>query len=106
MEASIASPIEVLSIWLYQTRVARGLSQETVALRAGIAVPTYGRLERAGLSHSRTKVTLDTMLRLVAALEPDSVELGTLLNSLGLNPDIRSLLHGRAERKSGSVLGP
>ncbi len=76
--------VEIVSTWLYQTRISRGLSQEELALRAGIAVPTYGRLERASLSRASGGVQLDTFLRLLAALEPNQHELLALLSSLGI----------------------
>ena len=84
MGATAPTSVEALSAWLYQARVSRGLSQEAVALRAGIAVPTYGRLERAGLSGKTNRVSLETFLRLVAALEPDAHELVELLGTLRL----------------------
>ena len=84
MAVPALTPVEIVSTWLYSTRIARGMSQETLALRAGIAVPTYGRLERAGLSRGSTGVMLDTFLRLVAALEPDDAELVALLSMLRL----------------------
>jgi transcriptional regulator with XRE-family HTH domain len=82
MAVPAPTPVEVVSTWLYRIRIARGISQEALALRAGIAVPTYGRLERAGLSRGANGVMLDTFLRLIAVLEPDDGELAALLNSL------------------------
>lgn len=70
------------AIWLYKVRTSRGLSQEGLALRAGIAVPTYGRLERTGQGQGGTHVTLDTFLRVIEALELTSQELWTLVAML------------------------
>lgn len=85
------TPAEIVSTWLYSTRTARGISQETLALCAGIAVPTYGRLERAGLSRGSNGVMLDTFLRLVTVLEPNDKELAALLSSLRLAASRQSL---------------
>jgi transcriptional regulator with XRE-family HTH domain len=53
-------------------RSQRGLSQEQVALDAGIAVYTYGCLERGSTpSGMPTNPTLDTILRVLEALEVD-----------------------------------
>lgn len=82
MSTAATTSIGALSTWLYHARVARGLSQESLALLAGISVPTYGRIERAGLKGSLGRVSLDTFLRLVAVLQPSEQELLDLLVSV------------------------
>lgn len=61
-----------LAASLRQLRSARGISQEKVALDAGISVRTYSYLER-GLSPagSDANPTLETILRVLTALEVD-----------------------------------
>ncbi len=76
----------ILAGWLYSRRSERGLSQEAVALKAGISVPCYGRIERAGLSQRGTGVTLATLLRIINAIEPTRQELASLILDLtGMN---------------------
>lgn len=83
MSASAAGvPPGNLPIWLYKLRTSRGLSQEGLALRAGIAVPTYGRLERINCRKEASHVSLDTFLRVVDALDLTSQELWTLVVTL------------------------
>ncbi|MBO9626650.1 MAG: helix-turn-helix transcriptional regulator [Microbacterium sp.] len=67
------------AIWLYRVRTSRGLSQEGLALRAGIAVPTYGRLERTGKGGGVSHVTLETLLRVLDALELTPQEIWALV---------------------------
>lgn len=55
---------------LRRLRHARGLSQETVALEAGISREYLGALERSAYSAS-----VDVIERLAAALEVDAAEL-------------------------------
>lgn len=90
-----------LSEWLYTLRTARGLSQEALALRAGISVPTYGRLERASLQGAKIRATLDTIICLVAALEPSGVEIRALLESLSIVPNEPSNLPLGVARQLG-----
>lgn len=57
-------------------RAERGLSQEQTAVRAGIAVKTYRRLERGGTSSGgKSNPTLDTTLRVLVVLELHPSEL-------------------------------
>lgn len=53
---------------LRAARVHHGLSQEQVALEAGIAVYTYGNLERGRSRSGIENPTLDTLLRVFLAL--------------------------------------
>lgn len=53
-----------LGHWLRELRHRRGLSQEQVALRAGIAVFTYARIERGRSPNP----TMRTSLKIVRAL--------------------------------------
>lgn len=81
-ESAVASPVEAVSFWLYAARSSRGMSQEAIALRAGLAVPTYGRLERSGLRGQISQAKLETFVRLLLALDPDASELGRLVAML------------------------
>ncbi|MEV7610707.1 helix-turn-helix transcriptional regulator [Microbacterium sp. NPDC089320] len=81
---AVASPVEAVSFWLYAARSSRGMSQEAIALRAGLAVPTYGRLERSGLRGQISQAKLETFVRLLVALDPDASELGRLIALLKL----------------------
>jgi DNA-binding XRE family transcriptional regulator len=61
---------------LHQARVARGLSQEAVAHRAGISVFTYCHLERGYSSDGGpTNPRLDTLLKVLDVLELDARDL-------------------------------
>lgn len=73
------SPVEAVSVWLYAARCSRGMSQEAIALRAGLAVPTYGRLERSRLRGQVSHARLETFVRLLLVLDPDASELGRLI---------------------------
>ncbi|WP_141930570.1 helix-turn-helix transcriptional regulator [Microbacterium sp. SLBN-146] len=65
-------PAVLFSRRLREVRQLRRLTQEEVAYRAGIAVYTYRRLERIGPGvRQRANPTLDTLLRVAAALQVD-----------------------------------
>ncbi|WP_373372455.1 helix-turn-helix domain-containing protein [Microbacterium foliorum] len=83
----MGSPVEAVAVWLYAARSSRGMSQEAIALRAGLAVPTYGRLERSGLRGQISQAKLETFLRLLLALDPDASELGRLVALLKVYAD-------------------
>lgn len=75
------SVLRALSGWFYQARIARGLSQEALALRAGIAVPTYGRIERSAVgSASKGRVSAETLIRIMLAIHPAREELDLLFS--------------------------
>lgn len=60
-------------------RIQRGLTQEEVALEAGIAVFTYGNLERGRSRSGVENPTLDTLLRVFRALDVEPPRLTTSL---------------------------
>ncbi|HCS60870.1 MAG TPA: hypothetical protein DIW46_05645 [Microbacterium sp.] len=62
--AAIQAALLPIGNLLREERVREGLSQENVAHAAGIAVTTYGRIERGGHVYPR----LDTVLRLMRVL--------------------------------------
>ncbi|WP_374759080.1 helix-turn-helix domain-containing protein [Microbacterium phyllosphaerae] len=98
LSGPITAPVKLVSSWLYRARIARGLSQENFALRAGVAVPTYGRLERAGLGQKESRVSLGTFLRLVSVLNPEPGEIDELMRILRLSSADRAVppAHQRA----------
>ena len=65
--------------WLREVRGERGMSQEGVALAAGVAVDTYCRIERSISAGRWANPTLETTLRVILALNVDLAELGRLL---------------------------
>ena len=64
-----------LGAGLRTIRTGRGLSQEQLAQAAGIAVLTYGNLERGRSPAGVENPTLDTLLRVFHALELDATAL-------------------------------
>lgn len=63
---------QALALGLRWTRTQKGLSQEQVAFSAGIAVQTYSCLERGrSPAGGDANPTLDTILRILAALDLD-----------------------------------
>lgn len=61
---------------LRQIRERKGLSQEQVALDAGITVNTYGCIERGRMPRGAAiNPTLDTLFRILEALETTAEEL-------------------------------
>lgn len=81
------TPITAFQYWLYRARSRRGLSQESLALRAGISVPTYGRIERASTNHAIERISLRTFACLIAAIEPTPQEFEELISSIRLLAD-------------------
>jgi transcriptional regulator with XRE-family HTH domain len=75
-----------LGRWLYLLRVRRGLSQEQVAHAAGIAVATYGRIERCLGPCVSVNPRLATMARILAALHAEPSELHALFSRVALFP--------------------
>jgi predicted transcriptional regulator len=58
-----------------QIRAARallGIDQKTLAARAGLSVPTIQRMEASG---GQVRGVVDSLMRLVAALEESGIEL-------------------------------
>jgi len=71
-----------LGSWLRRARDRRGLSQEAVALAAGLAVTTYARIERSATADRLANPTLGTFVRLAIALDVTVEELAELLGGL------------------------
>lgn len=75
--------MHMLCIRLSTLRRALGLSQEAVALRAEISVPTYRRLEQ--FSHPSRAIStpsVATLVRVLRALDVDQVAFAALERSL------------------------
>ncbi|WP_082484825.1 helix-turn-helix domain-containing protein [Microbacterium sp. Leaf151] len=61
-----------LAIEVHNARNSLGYSQEEAALRAGIAPPALGRIERARFSHYPwANPTLETLVRLHSSFQID-----------------------------------
>ncbi|WP_373426056.1 helix-turn-helix domain-containing protein [Microbacterium sp. W4I20] len=65
--------------WLRSMRESRGLSQEALAHTADLSVSTYGSIERAFSCGRWANPKLDSLLRLIVALNTTSSELEVLL---------------------------
>ena len=71
---------ETLGMTLRAWRRARGLSQGEVARKAGLSLPSYGGLERGRTpAGGVANPTLDTLLRIFAALDVPAPELPQLI---------------------------
>ena len=68
-----------IGAWLRRVRHERGMSQEQVALAAGVAVTTYARIERSVTASQPTNTTIGTFVRLAVALEVTPMELAELV---------------------------
>jgi transcriptional regulator with XRE-family HTH domain len=67
--------VTLLGANLRAARAKAGLSQEALAHRAGIAVFTYGQLERGLAVGGGQNPTIDTLLRVCLALRIDLSDL-------------------------------
>ena len=75
-----------LAQWLRGVRDRRGMSQESVAHSADLAVSTYSRLERSTLSKKTANPTLATFVRICVALGVTVDELGELADPCATSP--------------------